>query len=686
MPWNIGLEGKDFTILNKNSSSVLLPQYNDNFQNYFVIKEDGRVGINNVNPLAILDIKGDNIVNGKITTSNIIGLPINSTSNILKINYSDDTTINNNLEIYGNSFFKGNITIKSNNNTTSFLNVNGLLNAIELKGIGSNITNITANNINAGILNINYGGTGVSNIDISEILYGGINKISQKDSFKYIEESDTLEVLNIKSNGKDITNINANNINTGLLRCRNGGTGKTAYNIEGGLLIGNIRAPDNIEAIDQTTKLTWDDRNSSLLVNGNLKISGQNFIFINDKPLNYSDIGDYKIATSSIAGIIKYDPGFFKLNANNQLQLAQIGSSKWGENENSTIIYYPKTTNVTNETVGIGFIPSDSDKIYRLGVKGDINIISNGTTSPAYRINGINIDEQNSNFLSSKIDNIKLDNIITPYGGVSKRCFQLVELANNITAYRIEGNNSRFIFDNIVEFVTGLEIKAGGTFTFNEPMTLTSLKLTSLTGTLNLPVLHVNQQDNTGIKSTIAYFEHRGVPRMLLEKSGNLGIGNFHTDKFPTEKLHVEGNALIEGTAYIIGGVESSYSDERLKIFTSNITDSLKIINNLNGYYYEPNEKALEYGFKKEKLIGLNAQEVNKFIPEIIKIAPFDRIKNSEGDNISKSGENYLTICYERMSAVFVEAIKELTKEIKELKNENIIMKNEIELLKSSIG
>ena len=53
---------------------------------------------------------------------------------------------------------------------------------------------------------------------------------------------------------------------------------------------------------------------------------------------------------------------------------------------------------------------------------------------------------------------------------------------------------------------------------------------------------------------------------------------------------------------------------------------------------------------------------------------------------ISKSGENYLTICYERMSAVFVEAIKELTKEIKELKNENVIMKNEIELLKSSIG
>ena len=177
-------------------------------------------------------------------------------------------------------FFKGNITI-NNNNTKSILNINGLLDAIELKGIGSNITNINANNISSGILNTNYGGTGINNIKNNEILYGGINKISQQDSFKYIQDTGTLEVLNIKCNGKDITNINANNINTGLLRCRNGGTGKTTYNIEGGLLIGNIRDPDNIEAIDQTTKLKWDDRNSSLLINGNLKISSNNFIFIN---------------------------------------------------------------------------------------------------------------------------------------------------------------------------------------------------------------------------------------------------------------------------------------------------------------------------------------------------------------------------------------------------------------------
>ena len=97
MPWSIGLEGKDLSILNKNSSSIISQQYNDKFQNYFIIKENGQIGINNINPFAILDINGDTIIIGKITTSNIIGFPINSTSNILKINYNEDTNVNNNL-------------------------------------------------------------------------------------------------------------------------------------------------------------------------------------------------------------------------------------------------------------------------------------------------------------------------------------------------------------------------------------------------------------------------------------------------------------------------------------------------------------------------------------------------------------------------------------------------------------
>jgi hypothetical protein len=209
---------------------------------------------------------------------------------------------------------------------------------------------------------------------------------------------------------------------------------------------------------------------------------------------------------------------------------------------------------------------------------------------------------------------------------------------------------------------------------------LESLELTSgALGVKNNPVLTVNQVDNEGDKSTIAQFEYRSVPKMLLDKEGRLGIGAFNRDNFPKERLDVDGNIIASGY------ITSYYSDERLKHFTSRIKNSLEIINNLNGYYYEPNETALQFGFKHEKQIGLSAQEVTKYIPEITKLAPFDSINDSEGNIISKSGESYLTICYERLGPIFVEAIKELTNEIRELKNENVFIKSELERIKLSI-
>jgi hypothetical protein len=99
-----------------------------------------------------------------------------------------------------------------------------------------------------------------------------------------------------------------------------------------------------------------------------------------------------------------------------------------------------------------------------------------------------------------------------------------------------------------------------------------------------------------------------------------------------------------------------------------------------------PNDKALELGFTYENEIGLSAQQVQKVVPEIVKIAPFDTVKDIESGNlVSKSGEDYLTICYERLGAVFVEAIKELRQENKELKKEVNSLKKDIENIKNLI-
>jgi hypothetical protein len=149
-----------------------------------------------------------------------------------------------------------------------------------------------------------------------------------------------------------------------------------------------------------------------------------------------------------------------------------------------------------------------------------------------------------------------------------------------------------------------------------------------------------------------------GTDKLIINSLGNVGIGI----TTPALKLHVVGDIAATGT------VTANYSDERLKTIVSKINNPLKIINNLNGFYYIPNKLANTYGINSTNTeIGLNAQEIQKELPEIVKLAPVD-IELKDGEITSKSGQNYLTVSYERLIPVIIEAIKELTKEINDIK------------------
>ena len=58
------------------------------------------------------------------------------------------------------------------------------------------------------------------------------------------------------------------------------------------------------------------------------------------------------------------------------------------------------------------------------------------------------------------------------------------------------------------------------------------------------------------------------------------------------------------------------------------------------------------------------AQELQKILPELVVPAPFD----TDADGNSISGENYVTVHYDKIVALLIEAIKELKKEIDEIK------------------
>jgi hypothetical protein len=106
-------------------------------------------------------------------------------------------------------------------------------------------------------------------------------------------------------------------------------------------------------------------------------------------------------------------------------------------------------------------------------------------------------------------------------------------------------------------------------------------------------------------------------------------------------------------------------SDRRLKTNVSIIENALDKVKLLSGITYEWNEKAKEVaGFENDRrLVGVYAQELQSVLPEAVQLAPFD----SEG-GVSKSGENYLTVQYEKIVPLLIEAIKEQQREIEDLK------------------
>jgi hypothetical protein len=175
--------------------------------------------------------------------------------------------------------------------------------------------------------------------------------------------------------------------------------------------------------------------------------------------------------------------------------------------------------------------------------------------------------------------------------------------------------------------------------------------------------------------TSVGYPAASYTERMRITNSGRVGIA---TD--PAVALHVIGDVAATGniTAY--------YSDERLKTITSNITNPLQIVGKLKGFYYHANELGKQNGVNTNRQeIGLSAQDVQKVLPELVSIAPFDLDRGKDGNLISKSGENYLTISYERLAPVFIEAIKELHNEIKLLKEENNNLRKNYESLLQEI-
>jgi len=164
---------------------------------------------------------------------------------------------------------------------------------------------------------------------------------------------------------------------------------------------------------------------------------------------------------------------------------------------------------------------------------------------------------------------------------------------------------------------------------------------------------------------TVANGDGQGSGDIIISAGQSIGT----SDDVQFDSLGI-GTAASGTTGQIraTNTITAYYSDERLKENIELIPNALEKVMSLRGVTFNANTLAESYGYTdKSKQVGVIAQDVEKVLPETVVPAPFDRML-FEGKEISKSGQDYKTVHYEKLVPLLIEAIKELSEEVKSLK------------------
>lgn len=113
----------------------------------------------------------------------------------------------------------------------------------------------------------------------------------------------------------------------------------------------------------------------------------------------------------------------------------------------------------------------------------------------------------------------------------------------------------------------------------------------------------------------------------------------------------VATNSTVQfGEVRSTGNVTAYYSDMRLKTDIQPIDGALSKVMTLNGFYFRPNQIAQDFGYEDKVEVGVSAQDVQAIMPEVIAEAPID--------------PEYMTVHYEKLAPLLIEAIKDLKKQL----------------------
>ena len=645
-------------INNFNDVSNLISS-NTNLLLHDVVNISNQIIINSNTLLQFIEDTSNSITNYSISTSNTI---LENISNFISdiyynlssqiIDTSSVTSYNSNLLIQAIYETSNNLSVNVDN-TCNYI----LSEALSLSNILSNNLITTSNYIL--YLNETFDNTiDILSLDTMEYILSASNTLtlSIEDTSNYVLDTSNTFVLSIVDTSNYVLDT-SNTLTLSIVDTSN-------YVLD--------TSNTFVLSIVDTSNYVLDTSNTFVLS----IVDTSNYVLNTSNTLTLSivDTSNYVLDTSNTLTLSIEDTSNYVLDTSNILTLSIEDTSNYVLDTSNTLAYIIKNLNADN------IINGDTNR-FIINNHYNSNLTINGTLTAS----NLNIIGTTTNISTLTYQTENLEIVSQANDGP---CLKVIQNGNQDIIQIFDGST------NVMSIKDGGNIGIGNSASF-APLCVGNSTLIGSDGHMVIAKcgaidtsrqykLGVNTEydfvigdyGNTNASGTwiqqikLAY--NAPVNSLVINNSGYTGIGT--TD--PASALHVVGSIIANGniTAY--------YSDARLKTMIAPLSNSLSIVENLHGFYYIPNEKAILFGVSTNKTeIGLSAQDVNKVLPEIVSLAPFDSSNITTSNHtelVSKSGSNYLTISYERLAPVFVESIKELSKEFKYIKNDLVNFKNKI--------
>ncbi len=268
---------------------------------------------------------------------------------------------------------------------------------------------------------------------------------------------------------------------------------------------------------------------------------------------------------------------------------------------------------IANSSNDIGFYSNDGNWKMRI-VGGDYTIFD-GTSVRAQLF----YDSNNTNFYVDPASTSVLEALRTSYTGVNNGA---------------SGSNGN-----------GLSLY--GAYTGGQPTYGVMFQQTASYGTFG------NVTADWATYFTMNSTANRGwIFRDVSTPANVAAISNAGLARFKSLGINTDASATA-GEIRATDNITAYYSDERLKTKLGPIENPIEKIKSLSGFYFAPNDTAMSLGYQKKVDVGVSAQQVNAILPEIIAPAPID--------------PQYMTVRYEKLIPLLIEAIKAQQSQIESL-------------------